>query len=46
MTNTTAFPRLLRLTDPGLREQLEALPALAALVGMSTDGRATLGARQ
>lgn len=26
MTNTTALPKLLRLTDPGLREQLQALP--------------------
>ncbi|WP_058043892.1 hypothetical protein [Streptomyces roseifaciens] len=35
MTNTTiALPTLLRLTDPGLREQLEALPASAALIGI------------
>ncbi|MER8225388.1 hypothetical protein ABTZ58_33515 [Streptomyces sp. NPDC094143] len=40
MTNTTALPKLLRLTDPGLREQLEALPDSAALIGISTDGRA------
>ncbi|MFD9283641.1 hypothetical protein ACFWD7_41445 [Streptomyces mirabilis] len=40
MTTTTALPKLLRLTDPGLREQLEALPASAALIGISTDGRA------
>lgn len=40
MTNTTALPKLLRLTDPGLREQLEALPASATLIGISTDGRA------
>ncbi|MEU1693645.1 hypothetical protein ABZ590_19815 [Streptomyces hirsutus] len=31
---------MLRLTDPGLREQLEALPASAALIGVSTDGTA------
>ncbi|GHF21681.1 hypothetical protein GCM10018789_59580 [Streptomyces werraensis] len=35
-----AAPTLLRLTDPGPREQLEALPASAALIGISTDGRA------
>jgi hypothetical protein len=40
MTNPTALPKLLRLTDPGLREQLEALPDSAALIGISTDGRA------
>lgn len=40
MTTTTALPKLLRLTDPGLREQMEALPALAALIGIGTDGRA------
>ncbi|MFG2267310.1 hypothetical protein [Streptomyces sp. NPDC048720] len=40
MTNTTALPKLLRLIDPGLREHLEALPASAALIGISTDGRA------
>jgi DNA helicase HerA-like ATPase len=42
MTNTTALPKLLRLTDPGLREQLEALPDSAALIGIGigTDGRA------
>ncbi|MEU1050644.1 hypothetical protein ABZ400_36695 [Streptomyces sp. NPDC005897] len=40
MATTTAPPKLLRLTDPGLREQLEALPASAALIGISTDGRA------
>lgn len=40
MTTTTALPKLLRLTDPGLREQLQALPASAALIGIGTDGRA------
>jgi DNA helicase HerA-like ATPase len=40
MTTTTALPKLLRLTDPGLRGQLQALPASAALIGISTDGRA------
>ncbi|MER6030701.1 hypothetical protein [Streptomyces sp. NPDC001851] len=40
MTNTTALPKLLRLTDPGLRQQLQALPDSAALIGISTDGRA------
>jgi hypothetical protein len=40
MTTTTALPKLLRLTDPGLREQMEALPDSAALIGISTDGRA------
>ncbi|MER6405948.1 hypothetical protein ABT269_20920 [Streptomyces viridosporus] len=40
MTNTTALPKLLRLTDPGLRKQLQALPDSAALIGISTDGRA------
>ncbi|MFD5185029.1 hypothetical protein ACFWMQ_21020 [Streptomyces sp. NPDC058372] len=40
MTNTTALPKLLRLTDPGLREQPEALPDSAALIGISTAGRA------
>ncbi|MEV7129644.1 hypothetical protein [Streptomyces sp. NPDC093260] len=40
MTNTTALPKLMRLTDPGLREKLQALPDSAALIGISTDGRA------
>ncbi|WP_371640293.1 hypothetical protein [Streptomyces virginiae] len=40
MTNTTALPRMLRFTDPGLREQLEALPASAALIGIGTNGTA------
>ena len=40
MTNTTALPTMLRFTDPGLREQLEALPASAALIGIGTDGTA------
>ncbi|MFV0126127.1 hypothetical protein ACLGI4_29020 [Streptomyces sp. HMX112] len=40
MTNTITLPKLLRLTDPGLREQLQALPDSAAVIGISTDGRA------
>ncbi|WP_424893237.1 hypothetical protein [Streptomyces sp. XH2] len=40
MTNTTALPKMLRLTDPGLREQLEALPDSTALIGISTNGTA------
>ncbi len=40
MTNTTAPPTMLRFTDPGLREQLEALPASAALIGIGPDGTA------
>ncbi|MFJ8637432.1 hypothetical protein [Streptomyces sp. NPDC093568] len=40
MANTTALPKLLRLTDRSLREQPEALPASAALIGISTNGRA------
>lgn len=40
MTTTTVLPKVLRLTDPGLREQLEALPASAALIGIGTDGTA------
>ncbi|MGK5546683.1 hypothetical protein ACSNOH_18415 [Streptomyces sp. URMC 127] len=37
---TTNLPTLLRFTDPGLREQLEALPDSTALIGISTDGTA------
>ncbi|WP_053673050.1 hypothetical protein [Streptomyces sp. NRRL B-1140] len=40
MTNATALPTVLHFTDPGLREQLEALPASAALIGIGTDGTA------
>ncbi|ASQ91805.1 hypothetical protein [Streptomyces sp. 11-1-2] len=40
MTNTTALPQVLHFTDPGLREQLEALPASTALIGIGTDGTA------
>ncbi|MEU3787452.1 hypothetical protein [Streptomyces sp900129855] len=40
MTTTTVLPKVLRLTDPGLREQLQALPASAALIGVGTDGTA------
>jgi hypothetical protein len=28
------------MADPGLREQIQALPGSAALIGISTDGRA------
>lgn len=40
MTNTTALPQVLHFTDPGLREQIEALREGTALIGISTDGRA------
>ncbi|MFI5867423.1 hypothetical protein [Streptomyces sp. NPDC051546] len=45
MTNTTnttliALPQLVRLTDPGVRERLEALPASTALIGIGADGQA------
>lgn len=40
MTTTTALPQVLHFTDPGLREQLEALPASTALIGIGTDGTA------
>ncbi|MCG7525156.1 hypothetical protein MHW47_11990 [Streptomyces sp. OfavH-34-F] len=40
MTNTTTLPQVLRFTDPGLREQLEALPEGTALIGIGTDGTA------
>lgn len=33
------LPELLRLTDPGLRETLDALPASVALIGIGTDGQ-------
>ncbi|HEY9327000.1 MAG TPA: hypothetical protein VIS09_01970 [Streptomyces sp.] len=39
MTNTTAL-QVLHFTDPGLREQIEALPEGTALIGISTTGRA------
>lgn len=42
MTNshtTTMLPELLRLNDPDLREQLEALPASMVLIGLGTDGQ-------
>uniref|UniRef100_UPI002F91118F hypothetical protein n=1 Tax=Streptomyces sp. NBC_01562 TaxID=2975879 RepID=UPI002F91118F len=35
----TTLPDLLRLTDPGLRETLDALPASMAVIGVDTDGR-------
>ncbi|MFF8717357.1 hypothetical protein ACF07T_39010 [Streptomyces sp. NPDC015184] len=37
---TTTLPQVLRFTDPGLRAQLEALPASTALIGIGTDGTA------
>ncbi|MDX3528203.1 hypothetical protein P1P75_17605 [Streptomyces sp. ID05-39B] len=40
MTTTTTLPQVLHFTDPGLREQLEALPASTALIGIGTDGTA------
>ncbi|MEU0216058.1 hypothetical protein ABZ281_13435 [Streptomyces sp. NPDC006265] len=40
MTTTAELPKVLRFTDPGLREQLQALPASAALIGIGTDGTA------
>ncbi len=38
MTKKTTLPDLLRLTYPGLRETLDALPASRALIGVCTDG--------
>ncbi|MFD3533398.1 FtsK/SpoIIIE domain-containing protein [Streptomyces sp. NPDC058664] len=35
----STLPDLLRLTDPGVREQLEALPASQVLIGLGTDGQ-------
>ncbi|MFF7365394.1 FtsK/SpoIIIE domain-containing protein [Streptomyces sp. NPDC008125] len=41
MWNTTksTVPQQLRLTDPGVREQLEKLPASQILIGHGTDGQ-------
>ncbi|MFG2630019.1 hypothetical protein [Streptomyces sp. NPDC048473] len=42
MWKTTAkstLPQQLRLTDPGVREQLEALPASQVLIGLGTEGQ-------
>ncbi|WEO92710.1 hypothetical protein A6P39_000405 [Streptomyces sp. FXJ1.172] len=36
----TALPKMLSFAAPDLREQIEALPASTALIGISTDGRA------
>ncbi|MFF4138600.1 hypothetical protein ACFY1B_45845 [Streptomyces mirabilis] len=33
------LPDLLRLTDPGLHETLDALPASMAVIGVGTDGQ-------
>jgi hypothetical protein len=38
MTKTT-LPDLIRLTDPGLREALDALPASTALIGVGIGGQ-------
>ncbi|MFG3158059.1 FtsK/SpoIIIE domain-containing protein [Streptomyces sp. NPDC048219] len=37
--NKSTLPELLRLTDTGLREQLEAMPASQALIGLGADGQ-------
>lgn len=36
-TKKSTVPQQLRLTDPGVREQLEALPASQVLIGLGTD---------
>ncbi|MCG7525157.1 DUF87 domain-containing protein [Streptomyces sp. OfavH-34-F] len=38
-TQQSTLPQQLRLTDPGVREQLEGLPADRVLIGHSTDGQ-------
>src|SRR4051794_1850506 len=38
-TTKTTLPKLLRLTDPRIREQLQALPASAVLIGLGADGQ-------
>ncbi|MGW7469291.1 hypothetical protein ACWGJT_32650 [Streptomyces xantholiticus] len=38
-TKKSTLPEPLRLTDPGIREQLEALPASKALIGLGADGQ-------
>ncbi|MFE9851445.1 hypothetical protein ACFYPN_22005 [Streptomyces sp. NPDC005576] len=35
----STVPQQLRLTDPGVREQLEALPVSQVLIGLGTDGQ-------
>ncbi|MFB7530869.1 hypothetical protein ACFC0C_21955 [Streptomyces sp. NPDC056178] len=37
--NKSTLPELLRLTDPGLREQLAAMPDSKALIGLGADGQ-------
>ncbi|MFK0231116.1 hypothetical protein ACIQUL_35725 [Streptomyces sp. NPDC090303] len=37
--NKSTLPELLRLTDPGLRGQLEAMPDSQALIGIGADGQ-------
>lgn len=36
---TSNIPEALRLSDPGVREQLEALPDSLVLIGLTTDGQ-------
>ncbi|MFF4291502.1 hypothetical protein ACFY0R_40410, partial [Streptomyces sp. NPDC001633] len=38
-TKKSTLPQQLRLTDPGVREQLEALPASLVLIGFTPDGQ-------
>ncbi|MFD3666340.1 helicase HerA domain-containing protein [Streptomyces sp. NPDC058659] len=38
-TKKSTLPQQLRLTDPGVREQMEALPASQVLIGHGTDGQ-------
>ncbi|MFF8696784.1 hypothetical protein ACF08W_31690 [Streptomyces sp. NPDC015144] len=38
-TKQSTVPQQVRLTDPGVREQLEALPASQVLIGLGTDGQ-------
>ncbi|AVH61709.1 MULTISPECIES: hypothetical protein [Streptomyces] len=38
-TAKTTLPDLLRLTDPGIRERLQTLPASEVLIGLGTDGQ-------
>lgn len=39
MTNKTTTTTTLHLTDPAIREHLQALPASLALIGLTTDGK-------
>jgi len=38
-TKKSTLPELLRLSDPGIREQLQALPASVVLIGVGADGQ-------